>query len=54
MSRCQSNYLQVILNKVDRKSKIIKKQQKVYETSLRKNKFDLENHDFDLMQYLNE
>ena len=52
LAKCQTNYMQVILSKVDRKSKPIKKQSKICERFLTKKGFNLEDEKFDLYSYL--
>ena len=54
LEKCQSNYMQVILTKIDRKSKPIKKHTKICDKSLKERKIDLEDEHFDLLQYVKD
>ena len=54
LEKCQANYMQVILTKIDRKSKPIKKHTKICDKSLKERKIDLEDEDFDLLQYVKD
>lgn len=52
LAKCQANYMQVVLQKIDRKSKPIKKHSKICEKYLEKKGFRLEDEKFDLYSYL--
>ena len=54
LEKCQSNYMQVILTKIQRKSKPIKKHTKICDKSLKERKIDLEDEHFDLLQYVKD
>lgn len=52
LSRCQANFMQVVFQKIDRRSKPIKKQEKLVSQSLKKKKIFLEQENYDILQLL--
>lgn len=52
LTKCQTNFMQVILQKIDRRSKPIKKQEKVVNHNLKKKKIYLEEENFDILTLL--
>lgn len=52
LANCQSNYMQVVLQKIDRKSKPIKKQEKLCSNYLENRGFKILDPNFDLHKYL--
>lgn len=46
---CQINMMQVLLQKISRKSKTIKKQEKIVNDNLRRKRIYLERENFDIM-----
>ena len=54
LEKCQSNYMQVILTRIDRKSKPIKKHTKICDKNLKERKIDLLDEHFDLLQYVKD
>lgn len=51
-SHCQMNMMQVLLQKIDRKSKPIKKQEKIISNNLKKKRIYLETENFDIFNVL--
>ena len=52
LTRCQANFMQVVLQKIDRRSKPIKKQEKVLNHNLKKKSLFLEEENFDILTLL--
>jgi len=52
LTKCQTNFMQVILQKIDRRSKPIKKQEKIVNHNLKKKKIFLEEENFDILSLL--
>lgn len=54
LALCQINFMQVLLQKIDRKSKPIKKQERMVDRNLRRKRIFLENEHFDIMKILQQ
>lgn len=54
LALCQINFMQVLFQKVDRKSKPIKKQEKLVCRNLKRKRIFLENENFDIMKILQQ
>jgi hypothetical protein len=54
LALCQINFMQVLLQKIDRKSKPIKKQERQVDRNLRRKRIFLENEHFDIMKILQQ
>jgi|TARA_B110000285_G_scaffold210065_1_gene251600 hypothetical protein len=52
LTKCQTNFMQVVLQKVDRRSKPIKKQEKIVNKNLKKKNINLEEENFDILTLL--
>ena len=52
LTRCQANFMQVVLQKIDRRSKPIKKQEKILNHNLKKKSLFLEEENFDILTLL--
>ena len=52
LALCQINMMQVLLQKISRKSKTIKKQEKIVSDNLRRKRIYLERDNFDIMTVL--
>lgn len=52
LTKCQTNFMQVILQKIDRRSKPIKKQEKIISGNLKKRNVYLEEENFDILTLL--
>ena len=52
LSRCQANFIQIILQKIDRRSKPIKKQEKELNQHLRRKKIYLDEEGWDILNLL--
>ena len=51
---CQANFMQVLLRKIDRRSKLIKKQEHTVSQNLKKKRIFLEEENFDIMTILKQ
>jgi len=49
---CQMNMMQILLQKISRKSKVIRKQEKIVNENLKRKRIYLERENFDLMSVL--
>ena len=54
LALCQINMMQVLLQKISRKSKTIKKQEKIVSDNLRRKRIYLERDNFDIMTVLKQ
>ena len=54
LALCQINMMQVLLQKISRKSKTIKKQEKIVNDNLRRKRIYLEREKFDIMSVLRQ
>ena len=52
LTKCQTNFMQVVLQKIDRRSKPIRKQEKIVNKSLRNKNIYLEEENFDILTLL--
>ena len=52
LTLCQLNFMQVLLMKIDRKSKPIKKQEKIVADNLKRKRIFLEQENFDILNVL--
>lgn len=52
LSVCQANFMQVLLQKIDRRSKPIRKQERVISHNLKRKRILLENENFDIISIL--
>lgn len=52
LAHCQMNFMEVVLMKINRKSKPIKKQEKIVNENLKRKRIFLEEDDFDILQVL--
>jgi hypothetical protein len=52
LTRCQNNMMKLVLNKIDRKSKHIKKQEKIVNQNLKSKRIFLEEENFDILKIL--
>ncbi len=51
---CQANFMQVLLQKIDRRSKPIKKQEKIVRANLKRKRIYLEMENFDIINVLKQ
>lgn len=51
---CQANFMQVLLQKIDRRSKPIKKQEKLVSANLKRKRIYLEMENFDIINVLKQ
>lgn len=49
---CQMNMMQILLQKISRRSKVIRKQEKIVNENLKRKRIYLEKSNFDLMSIL--
>ena len=49
---CQMNMMQILLQKISRRSKVIRKQERIVNDNLKRKRIYLENEGFDLMSFL--
>ena len=49
---CQMNMMQILLQKISRRSKVIRKQEKIVNENLKRKRIYLERENFDLMSFL--
>lgn len=54
LALCQINFMQVLFQKIDRKHKPIKKQEKIVNRNLKRKRIFLENENFDIMKILQQ
>ena len=54
LALCQINMMQVLLQKISRKSKTIKKQEKIVNDNLKRKRIHLEREKFDIMSVLRQ
>lgn len=54
LSLCQINFMQVLFQKIDRKNKPIKKQEKLISRNLKRKRIFLENENFDILKILQQ
>jgi hypothetical protein len=54
LSRCQGNFMKAIFSKIDRKSKPIKKYEKMVSENLKRKRVFLLEEDFDILGVLNQ
>lgn len=52
LSQCQMNFIRVVFQKIDRKSKPIKKQEKLVSENLKRKRILLEEENFDILSVL--
>lgn len=52
LALCQINFMQVLFQKIERKNKPIKKQEKIINRNLKRKRIYLENENFDIMKIL--
>jgi len=52
LALCQINFMQVLLQKIDRKSKPIRKQERIINANLKRKHIFLENENFDILNVL--
>ena len=52
LTKCQANFIQVIFQKIDRRSKPIRKQEKIVNQNLKKKNIYLEEENFDILSLL--
>lgn len=52
LALCQMNMMQILLQKISRKSKVIRKQEKIVNDNLKRKRIYLERERFDLMSVL--
>lgn len=52
LTKCQANFIQVIFQKIDRRSKPIRKQEKMVNLNLKKKNIYLEEENFDILSLL--
>ncbi len=52
LSKCQMNFITLVLTKIDRKSKPIKKQEKYVNENLKRKRIFLEQENFDILSVL--
>ena len=52
LTKCQTNFIQCTLQKIDRRSKPIKKQEKIVSDNLKKKNIHLEQPNFDILTLL--
>lgn len=51
---CQANFMQVLLQKIDRRSKPIQKQEKIVRANLKRKRIYLEMENFDIINVLKQ
>lgn len=51
---CQANFMQVLLHKIDRRSKPIRKQESLVSANLKRKRINLEQENFDIISVLKE
>ena len=51
---CQANFMQVLLKKIDRRSKPIRREERVISNNLKKKRIFLEEENFDIMSILKQ
>ena len=51
---CQANFMQVLLQKIDRRSKPIKKQEKIVAANLKRKRIQLDQENFDIINVLKQ
>lgn len=49
---CQMNMMQILLQKISRRSKVIRKQERIVNDNLKRKRIYLEKEGFDLMSFL--
>jgi hypothetical protein len=52
LTNCQINFIKVVMQKIDRKSKPIKKQEKLVSENLKRKRIFLEEENFDILSVL--
>ena len=52
LAQCQMNFIKVVFQKIDRKSKPIKKQEKLVSENLKRRRIFLEEENFDILSVL--
>ena len=52
LALCQMNFMQILLQKISRRSKVIHKQEKIVNDNLKRKRIYLEKDKFDLMHVL--
>ena len=52
LALCQMNMMQILLQKISRKSKVIRKQEKIVNDNLKRKRIFLEQENFDILNVL--
>jgi hypothetical protein len=52
LSKCQMNFMRVVFQKIDRKSKPIKKEEKIVHENLKRKRIHLDSENFDILSVL--